>query len=47
MFTATEKEIQLDQTWQFHCISPAPVSLSGGKKLPLIAPAHSLLIPLL
>lgn len=45
MFTAREKEIQLYQTWQFHSIFPAPVPLSGGKKLPLIAPAHSPLIP--
>lgn len=38
MFAAREKEIQLYQTWQFHSAFPAPVSLSGGKALPL--PVH-------
>lgn len=45
MFTAREKEIQLYQPWQFHSLFPAPVPLSWGRKLPLLAPAHSALIP--
>lgn len=45
MFTARKKEIQLYQTWQFQSMFPAPSSLSGGKKLPVTAPAHSPLIP--
>lgn len=45
MFTAREKEIRLYQTWQFHSIFPAPSLLSGSKKLPLLAPTHSPLVP--